>query len=275
MVESRIEVPIHWAVVHAGNYVVKEETRNGLTVRIATYAMGNERAAKELTELTFDAISFFEPFLGPFPFREFNIIQVDSYGYGQAPPGTMFITHEAFTSVIDEMSRLFSEGINERFLHEIAHQYWGNVVGWPAAEEQWLSEAFAEYSAALALRATQGEAVYKRMLNTWRTNGRQASPVSTIPLVNRISMPRASSYEQWAMRHWLLYQKGPYLLAVLHKELGDEAFLTFLKSYQASFRWKLGSTRHVVGLLKAITKKDYTAFFEDYFWGTKMPEMPR
>ena len=48
-------------------------------------------------------------------------------------------------------------------------------------------------------------------------------------------------------------------------------FLTFLKSYQKSFRWKFGSTRHVARLLQWLTKKDYGPFFEANYWGTGMP----
>ena len=48
-------------------------------------------------------------------------------------------------------------------------------------------------------------------------------------------------------------------------------FLTFLKSYQKSFRWKFGSTKTVAGMLKFLTKKDYEPFFEANYWGTGMP----
>ncbi len=59
---------------------------------------------------------------------------------------------------------------------------------------------------------------------------------------------------------------------MLHKELGDEKFLTFLKSYQKSRRWRHSSTAEVISLLQFLTKKDYTPFFEKYYWGTAMPE---
>ena len=66
-------------------------------------------------------IDYYEYFLGPFPWSEFNIVQINTYGYGQAPPGTMHITNEAFNPTLTEVDQVFSEGINERFAHEIAH----------------------------------------------------------------------------------------------------------------------------------------------------------
>ncbi|HEY5611175.1 MAG TPA: M1 family aminopeptidase, partial [Thermoanaerobaculia bacterium] len=270
VVETRVEQPIMSPAILAGKFSFEEQTRNGVTIRVATYAMKNTRAMKQLAELAFGMIQYYEYFLGPFPFPEFNIIQVNSYGWGQAPPGTMFITNEAFQPTLGFENQYFSEGINERFAHEIAHQYWGYVVKMPSYEEQWLDEAFAEYSAALVLKKFQGQAVYDRMVNRWRANAQIARKVAPIPYANRISWTR-DGHAAFMHRIYLIYDKGAYLLATLHKELGDETFLTFMKSYQKSFRWKHGSTKHVAGLLQFMTKKDYSEFFDKNFWGTEMP----
>ena len=171
------------------------------------------------------------------------------------------------------MSQIFSEGVNERFAHEIAHQYWGHAVKMPSNEEAWLSESFAEYSAALFHPGGQGGADVQdagRPLEgpgaavraTWRRS-RMADRVVIVERQHRSSTPSATG---------LLYDKGPLLLASLHKQLGDDAFLTFLKSFQKSFRWKFGSTKKVQGLLEFMTKKDFGPFFDAYYWGTAMPK---
>ena len=70
----------------------------------------------------------------------------------------------------------------------------------------------------------------------------------------------------------MLYDKGPLLLYTIHKEIGDVPFLTFMKSYTKSFNFKFGTTKDVAGLLGVITKKDWKPFFNQYFWGTAMPQ---
>lgn len=67
---------------------------------------------------------------------------------------------------------------------------------------------------------------------------------------------------------------GPHSLPVadLHKQMGDDQFRTFLKSFQASFRWKYASTKDIVALLQFVTKKDYSPFFEANYWGTGLPK---
>ncbi len=270
VLETREENPIMFAVVLAGDYTFKEEARDGVTIRVATYALKNDRAVKQLTDLSSTIIQFYTGFLGPFPFPEFNIIEISDYGFGQAPAGTMFITREAFSPLDDAMSQFFSEGVNERFAHEIAHQYWGHAVKMPSEEEAWLSESFAEYSAALFLKAGKGESTYKSMVSHWRGRARYSEDVAPIPLARRV-VNWNDTTTQYAIRTGLLYDKGPLLLASLHRQLGDDAFFTFLKSFQKTFRWKFGSTKKVQGLLEFMTKKDFGPFFDAYYWGTAMP----
>jgi hypothetical protein len=272
ILETEIDKPVEFAIVLAGKYQMREETREGQTIRVATYAFSNERAMKQLTGLAFDIIKFYERFLGPFPFPEFDILEINSYGFGQAPPGVLFITKEAFNPLMGEDNRFFSGGVNERFAHEIAHQYWGHVVKMPSEEEQWLTESFAEYSAALFLKAvgTKGPSLYDTVLRHWKAGVSDAGSAAPIPLANRVAIP-GDLETAFRIRTGLLYAKGPMLLAALHKELGDQMFLTVLKSYQKTFRWKFGSTKMFEGLIEYLTKKDFRAFFENYYWGTGMP----
>jgi len=270
VVENSVTQPVQFAVVHAGKYNIYEQTKGDLTIRVASYAGRNDRAGKQLSDLAYSIIDYYQHFLGPFPWKEFNIIQVNTFGYGQAPPATMFITNEAFNSIMGEANQFFSEGINERFAHEIAHQYWGHVVKMPSFEEQWLTESFAEYSAALVLKKYQGDPVYNRLVRKWKSDAKQATSIAPIALANRIE--DSDPMQGFRLRYDLLYAKGPYLLSVLHKDLGDQVFLTFMKSYQKSFRWKFGSTSAVAGMLEFLTKKDYKAFLDKYYWGTAMPD---
>lgn len=272
VIENRIDKPVQFAVVHAGKYHFEETTKGGVTVRVASYGLKNARAIKQLTDLSFGVMEYYDWFLGPFPFTELNIIHIDEYGYGQAPPGTMFITNEAFNPTMGEMNQIFSQGINERFAHEIAHQYWGHVVKMPSGEEQWLTESFAEYSAALFLKKLKGEATFNKMLRDWESRAKRASSSAPIPLANRIRIP-GDGYQNFVERTALVYFKGAYILADLHEELGDQAFLSFLKSYQKSFNFEFGTSQDVAGLLQFITKKDYAPYMDRYFWGTEMPEI--
>ncbi|MFZ2491287.1 MAG: M1 family aminopeptidase [Thermoanaerobaculia bacterium] len=277
VVETKIERPVQFAIAHGGRYFVDTQVYDdgALTIRVASYGKNNPRAMKQLNNLAYKLIKFYEPWLGPFPFPEFNIIEINSLGFGQAPPGTMFITKEAFNPTMGDDNKLFSQGINHRFAHEIAHQYWGHVAKMGSEEEQWITESFAEYSSALAIKQLKGKSAYDSMVATWRANAKDATEVSSIALANRIRL-KDDGYMQMVYRTHLVYDKGAYLLGVLHKQLGDDKFLTFLRSLQGIFGWRYVTTGDVAALLQRVDGgKDYRPFFDQYFYGTKMPEMPK
>ena len=99
VLETRVEKPVQFMVVLAGKYGFDETTENGVTVRVASYGRKNDMGIQKLLKLSHKVIAYYEPILGKFPFEEFNILEIHAYGFGQAPPGFMFITSEAFSPI--------------------------------------------------------------------------------------------------------------------------------------------------------------------------------
>jgi hypothetical protein len=271
-VETRSEKPIAFGVILGGDYQIERETRDGLTVEIATYG-SKAQFSKALVDMAFHVIKYYEGFLGPYPYKEFHILEKNEWGYGQAPASIMFITKEAFNSTIDELNQEIAIDVRHRFVHEIAHQWWGTVVKMPSSEEQWLTESFADVCASLCLQdwpkgAAKGD--YVRLLATWKSDAQFATDKATIPTANWIWTTNGD--DLFRIRTGLVYDKGAWLLNSIRKEIGDDKFLLFLKSYQANFRWKFGTTKDVAGLLSFITKKDWNPWFEKNYWGTGLPD---
>jgi hypothetical protein len=275
-IETRSDTPIAFGVVLAGEYTVQRETRQNLTVEVATYG-GNAQFTKGLMDIAFLSISYYENFLGPYPYKEFHILEKNEWGYGQAPATVMFITKEAFNQTLTQLNQAVAQGVRGRFVHEIAHQWWGTVVKMPNEDEQWLTESFAEICASLCLQdwpQHRADNDYAKLIATWKTEGAFAADKATIPTANYIYNP-TDSYQNFRIRTGLIYNKGAWLLQCIRQEIGDQAFLTFLKSYQRNFRWRFGTTKDVVGLLNFITKKDWQPWFEQNYWGTGMPALKK
>lgn len=268
VLETRIEQPTWSFFIVAGDYYFEEETRDGLMVRVASYAHKSTNDRK-LASLAHEIIRFYEGILGPFPVRELNIVQRNEWGSGQAPAGFLFISNEAFNPLSNTLNQWFSQGVNQRYAHEIAHQYWGNQVMIASHEENWISEGFAQYCSALAIRTGKGEGKFNTLVANWASNSEDHSPLGTIPTQWRAR--DQSDYTAHYLRFALLYGKGPILLHRIHKEIGDQAFVTMMRSFQKSLKGRPGTTQDLINLLKMIAKKDYTDFFEQYLWGTAMP----
>jgi len=272
VIETRFDKPVCFYVIAAGKYTTKEETRNGRTVRIAGYN-GLGASSDTLIKLAFEVIGYYETILGPYPFKEFNIVQRNELGHGQAPPGYMFITEEAFKPISDTVNRLYASAwINQGFAHEIAHQWWGTKVKMWSFEDQWITESFAEYCSGLAILHMKGKGQdqFDVLKARWKERAGIATKVSPIALANRLR-PRDADQDDQRFRQDLIYFKGAHVLATLHKELGDAAFFKFLRLYVNNLEWKVSRTSDIADFLKYVTKKDYTKFLDDCYWGTQMP----
>ncbi len=140
---------------------------------------------------------------------------------------------------------------------------------WESDTDEWLSESFAEYCSALLTQQEKGEAHYRSMTGSWLGELKLSADHASLATANRLEGEKA-----FRDRAGLLYGRGPYLLYLLHRELGDEKFRTFLKTFQSNHRWKFGTAAQVEDLLELQTGKSYKDFFERYYWGTEIPPNP-
>lgn len=276
LVETRLDRPVPFVAVVAGAYTIQEETQDGVVCRVASYGVAKEKSGAKLTNLFHRMRKFYEPYFGAFPWKEYTILEVPSWGFGQAPPGMMRITREAFQSNVlgDDVAAFFSGGINERLAHEIAHSWWGYGVWGATQNDQWIEEAFAEISAGRLLEEMKDKADYTRLANVWRTRAKDASNLAPIALANDVTrkVEMFDSSDLYADRFTLTYFKGSVLLLHIRREVGDDAFFTVLKSFQRSFEKKPAvTTDQFIGLLSFVTKKDWKPWFERTYYGFEMP----
>ncbi|MBI4917044.1 MAG: hypothetical protein HY825_14475 [Acidobacteria bacterium] len=265
--EFREDQRIQYPAVLAGKYSTYTEARDGVTLHVSSYASPDPKACKKLANLVFGLLKFYRHYLGDYPFAELNLIEIESVGWGQAPAGIIFITREAFNPMEDFYARMFSEGINGRLAHELAHAWWGHVALHGDPHDEWLSESVAEYFSAYAVGQTWKEDAFDKAFSDWKIISKFAKDKATVFTANELAGENA-----WEDRYGLLYGKGPLVLHALRKEVGDNAFFTVLKSYLRSFPFQPASTRNFIDLTNFATKKDYTDFFNRYLLGTESPK---
>jgi hypothetical protein len=285
VVKSRLDRPMQWPVVAAGKYHVWSDRQLDVAASVATYARPDERSAKRLLNNFYAGAECYQKLFDvPFPFPEVEVVEINQWGFGQAPPGIIFITQEAFNSVLDEANRLFSEGVNGRYLHEIAHSYWPHVPKMNAEEENWTSESIADYTSAICLdqlAGGKGTFRFKNTLDHWRGDTQDLADGASLYLANHLA---GGSFRDSLDRRNLLYAKGPLVLHALRLELqkqagsaekGDRQFWSLLRSYLKNFPYKWAGTRHLVGILNQMTGSDWQPWFERYVYGTETPPLAR
>ena len=111
------------------------------------------------------SITFFEKYNGPFPFRRLAVSQIPG-GFGQGWPGLLYLSTFSFLPQATQESMGLTTSSQEAFtdiipVHEVAHQWWGNVVGWSNYRDQWIDEGLSVY---LSLLFADSQKIYGRAL---------------------------------------------------------------------------------------------------------------
>jgi hypothetical protein len=151
--------------------------------------------------------------------------------------------------------------------HELAHQWWGQAIGWKNYHEQWLSEGFAQYFAALYAERERGPETFASVLRQMRRWAIDTSSQGPVYLGYRLGHIKGESRVFRA----LVYNKGAMVLHMLRRLMGDEAFFAGLRDFYATFRYtKAGTDDFRIAMEKA-GGQPLDRFFDRWIYGSAIP----
>ncbi|WP_264564127.1 M1 family metallopeptidase [Flavobacterium sp. N3904] len=132
--------------------------------------------------------------------------------------------------------------------HELAHQWFGDLITAQSGKDHWLQEGFATYYALLAERAIYGDDYFYSKLYESAMQLKQASKTDTIPVLNA----KASSLT--------FYQKGAWALHVLREGTGEKAFKKAVKNYLQKYAYQNVTTQNFFDEIKKVSNYDLDNF---------------
>lgn len=224
-----------------------------------------------------ESLEFFETVFGPIPALELTAVTTPR-AFSQSFLGYMTLADSAFRSVNhdDWMAR---KPLRDQIIsHEIAHQWWGNLIGWRSYRDQWLSEAMANYASVLFLDR-RGAGVHRdylvRMSAGWRgslgrrlKDGRSVESVGPLVLGERLNSSKAGDAYQS-----IVYRKGAVVLAMLARSFDEVEFLGMLRELVDHASGEVIGTDSFVRAFERMSGRDLTAFSDRYIFGTGIPEV--
>ena len=132
--------------------------------------------------------------------------------------------------------------------HELAHQWFGDLVTAKSSKHHWLQEGFATYYALLAEKEIRGDDYFYAKLHQTAQQIKYASRTDSIPILNE----KASSLS--------FYQKGAWALFVLHESLGDKIFKKLIKNYLKKYAFQNVETQDFFDEIHKLSNFDTDAF---------------
>ena len=162
------------------------------------------------------------------------------------------------------------DGFPDFFLaHELAHQWWGQAVGWKNYHEQWLAEGFAQYFAAMYAQKTRGERVFVDMLRQFRRWGIEQSPQGPVYLGYRLGHLKTDLRVFRA----LVYNKGAGVLHMLRRLLGDETFFRGIKLFYEDQRYQKAGTEDLERAMETASGRILDRFFDRWIYNADIPRI--
>jgi hypothetical protein len=230
------------------------------------------RLGREFLQRASDITKFYASLLGDVPYPAFTLALVEGELPGGHSPAYFAELFQPLPMTV--LSWRNDPASFDRFpdfflAHELAHQWFGQAVGWGNYHEQWLSEAFAQYLAALYAQHQRGDNVFGGVLRQMRRWAMNESDQGPVYLGYRLGHIKSDG----RIFRALVYNKGAAVLHMLRRLIGDEAFFKGLRRFYAGAKFRKVGTDELKEAFEAETGRSLDLFFDKWIYGSTLPRL--
>jgi aminopeptidase N len=220
-----------------------------------------------------EMLAFYAEKFGPSPYPMLGLVvsEGETPG-GHSPPGLVYLQRRppvlSTRSLPDDPAN-FSDLPGFFLAHETAHQWWGQGTAPANYRERWLSEAWAQYAAALWLRERVGEGAFRSMMDRmarWALRHDDAGPIHLGQRLGHLK-------EDPRVFRAVVYDKGAWVLHMLRGLVGDQAFFAGARAFLERHRYAKAGTEDLRAALEEASGRDLRPYFESWIYGTGLPTL--
>ena len=219
------------------------------SMQVLNYVLPEDYStAIEVFPRVIDMLSIYSNLFGLYPFIK------EKYGHSEFESGGM--EHQTMTSI---------GTLDEKIIaHELAHQWFGDMITPRSWSDIWLNEGFAVYSTALYLEKEYGTDAYWNFINL--------QTGVAVSAAGEIGAPDTST-AQSLFNYNLVYAKGASVLHMLRHVLGDSLFFSSLRAYanQPQLKYSTAATRDLQAACESVSGKSLSYFFQEWIYGEGFP----
>ena len=242
-----------------GKYIKKTEySKSGIPLEMYYYPEDSDKfePTYRYTKRMFD---FLEEEIGvPYPWQNYKQVPVHDFLYAGMENTSLTIFADTF--VTDSIGFVDRNYVNIN-AHELAHQWFGNLVTETSGTHHWLHEGFATYYALLAEKEVFGEDYYYwRLYESAQQLLAQDKDGKSTALMN----PKSSSLT--------FYQKGAWVLHTLRERVGDDAFRLAVKNYLIKHQFENVQTDDFISEVEKASGVELKDFVSTWISSAELPE---
>src|SRR5262245_38552259 len=243
----------------------------GLYVRKSKFEKA-QAEAEAVQQVTADGINYLSNYFAqPFPFPKYDMVMLPGFAYGgMEHAGATFLREE---SILFRTAPTHSDRLNRDILllHELTHQWFGDLVTMRWFDDLWLKEGFAQYMAYHALNSLKpNENVWKRFYQAIKPAAYGIdSTQGTTPIYQEIPNLKDAKSAYGA----IVYSKAPGVIKQLAFVVGERQFRSGLRLYLKEHAYANAEWSDLVHALERTSKKPLGEWADAWIKRRGMPQV--
>jgi len=231
-----------------------------------------EAEAESVQQVTADGIKYLSDYFAqPFPFPKYDLVMIPGFAYGgMEHAGATFLREE---SILFRTAPTHSDRLNRDILllHELTHQWFGDLVTMRWFDDLWLKEGFAQYMAYHALNSLKpNEDVWKRFYQAIKPAAYGIdSTLGTTPIYQDIPNLKDAKSAYGA----IVYSKAPGVIKQLAFVVGEDPFRDGLRLYLKEHAYANAEWNDLVRALESTSKKPLGPWADAWIKRRGMPQV--
>ncbi len=242
-----------------------ESARPGLSMPLYT-PVGTEETARAMYARTPEIMAFLETYFDePYPWPQYA--QAITRGFvwgGMENTGATLMTTRSLNGDPGDTDDLI--------VHEMAHQWMGNLITCRHWDHLWLNEGWATFTESLWLEHTQGRDAYRESIHAMIRRAARREALSA-PQTPAIVSKRYANPDDTFEKADNPYSKGALVLHMLREELGNQAFDNAVRGYINANRNRAVETDDFRFALESATGRSLERFFEQWLLRPGFPRL--
>jgi hypothetical protein len=244
-------------IIMSPNFQKVAQNVDGTTINsyfIPTHEAGGMAARR----VAATSLKIYNQHIGAYPFREFDIVEAPlRYAAGVEYPGIVIIGDFLYDQP-DQANFVVAVA------HEVAHQWWYNVVGNDVFAEPWLDEALTSYTSSLSYEFGPGGAPAVEGLDSyWEDRYQKVIQAGKDDAVNQ-SLAHFESLNDPTVYSYVVYSKGALFFHALRQEIGDLAFFTALRNYYQEYQFRIASGSDLLKIFELAAGRPLGDFYRKW-----------
>jgi aminopeptidase N len=256
--------PYNFAM-HAGPYAMWEDNSGKYPMRLfARQSLAKQVTPQDWFRYTRSGLEYFDDYFGiTYPFKKYDQVLVPQFIYGAMENAAAVTFAEGPFTSSTVMTAAERQSLASTILHEMAHQWFGDLVTMRWWNGLWLNESFASYMATLG-SASSGEFpdpwldLYQGKQGAYRTD----ESITTHP----IEVPVPTSANAFDNIDAITYDKGASTLHQLRQRIGAEAFRRGVHAYLTEFSYRNATLDDFIGALSKAAGRDLQPWAQQWLY---------